>query len=148
MSELSTTTGQSIGNYPNYKDETGATPEQIAKFKETAVIPLAGQYADGAEKKTKSVMLSELGGLPPTTGKQGNVLTVNSSEEAVWDAPTLNPPADYNPFKDLTGKSVGDKLDIAPSWKATATAVDGQGRVTAFVVEGSWGTIAQGGGGS
>lgn len=143
MSDIVTTTGQPIGAYPDYKQNK--TAAEIAEFETTARIPLAGKYDAASETmETKTVALSELGGLPPTAGKQGQVLTVNNSEEAVWNAPTFNPPADFDPFKGLTGKSVGATLDITPSWKATATAVDGQGRVTAFVVEGTWGTVAAG----
>lgn len=146
MSDIVTTTGQPIGDYPDYKQDK--TAAEIAEFETTARIPLAGKYNAASETmETKTVALSELGGLPPTAGKQGQVLTVNNSEEAVWGAPAFNPPADFDPFKGLIGKSVGDKLEIAPTWTAVVDAVE-SGVVTAFHVEGAWGTIATGGGGS
>lgn len=68
MSELSTTTGQSIGNYPDYKADK--TPEQIDVFTNSAKIPVAGKYDASSETmETKTVTLVDVigGGVDPAT---------------------------------------------------------------------------------
>lgn len=123
MSDIVTTTGQSIGNYPNYKE--GKTAAEQATFVATAKIPLAGKYDESDESmETKSVMLSELGGgggLPSTSGNEGKFLTVNSSEEAVWG----------NAPKAVTAITAGAGMAVSGSGSVsvainTSTANDGE----------------------
>lgn len=76
-----------ISEYGNYG--TGKSPEQIAEFKGTGVIPVSGSYTgSNNDMETKNVTLSELltsGGVPTIeSGDNNKVLTVKSGE-ASWE---------------------------------------------------------------
>lgn len=78
-----------ISVYDNY--ETGMSPTEVEKFKETGVLPVSGKYTDNGTMTTKNVKLSDLVGgggsgsdLPPITpSDEGKFLKVESGE-AAW----------------------------------------------------------------
>ena len=78
-----------ISDYGNY--DTDKSQAEVEKFQETGVLPVSGKYADNGNMTTKNVKLADLvggGGAPvptPASGDVGKVLTVDSSENIVWD---------------------------------------------------------------